>query len=82
MRREDEKYGKERNVREEFQVNQEDEQDGNGCRHRCRKPILFAFNVRYVVSIIRGIKVVDHYVNGGSTVNVCLLDLSKAYDIK
>ena len=22
----------------------------------------------------------DHYVNGGSTVNVCLLDLSKAYD--
>jgi len=25
-------------------------------------------------------KVVEHYVNGGSTVNVCLLDLSKAYD--
>ena len=25
-------------------------------------------------------KVVDHCVNGGSTVNVCLLDLSKAYD--
>ena len=22
----------------------------------------------------------DHYVNGGSTANVCLLDLSKAYD--
>ena len=22
----------------------------------------------------------DHYVSGGSTVNVCLLDLSKAYD--
>jgi len=25
-------------------------------------------------------KVVEHYVNGGSTVNVCLLDLSKAFD--
>jgi len=25
-------------------------------------------------------KVVEHYMNGGSTVNVCLLDLSKAYD--
>ena len=25
-------------------------------------------------------KVVDHFVNGGSTVNVCLLDLSKAFD--
>ena len=25
-------------------------------------------------------KVVDYYVNGGSTVNVCLLDLSKAFD--
>ena len=81
MRREDENYGKEHNVPEEFQVYREDEPDGNGCRHRCRKPILFAFNVLYVVSIIRGIKVVDH-VNGGSTVNVCLLDLSKAYDIK
>ena len=25
-------------------------------------------------------KVVEHYVSGGSTVNVCLLDLSKAFD--
>ena len=25
-------------------------------------------------------KVVDHFVNGGSTVNVCLLDLSKVFD--
>ena len=25
-------------------------------------------------------KVVDHFVNGGSTVNVCLLNLSKAFD--
>jgi len=25
-------------------------------------------------------KVVEHYTNGGSTVNVCLLDLSKAFD--
>jgi len=25
-------------------------------------------------------KVVDHYVSAGSTVNVCLLDLSKAFD--
>ena len=25
-------------------------------------------------------KVVEYYVNGGSTVNVCLLDLSKAFD--
>ena len=25
-------------------------------------------------------KVVDHFVNGGSTVNVCLSDLSKAFD--
>ena len=25
-------------------------------------------------------KVVDHFVNGGSTVNACLLDLSKVFD--
>jgi len=25
-------------------------------------------------------KVVEHYVSGGSTVNFCLLDLSKAFD--
>ena len=25
-------------------------------------------------------KVVDHYINGGSTVNMCTIDMSKAYD--
>jgi len=32
----------------------------------------------YAIYSVR--KVVDYYVNGGSTVNVCLLDLSKAFD--
>ena len=26
-------------------------------------------------------KVVDHYVNGGSTINICNIDMSKAFDI-
>ena len=36
------------------------------------------FSCSHAIYSVR--KVVDHYVNGGSTVNVCLLDLSKAYD--
>ena len=72
MRREDEDDGNERNVREELQVDQEDEPDGNGCGHQFRKPILFTFNVLYVVSIIRGIIYYAHDVSWSSETDVLL----------
>jgi len=34
----------------------------------------------HAIGLYSARKVLDYYVNGGSTVNVCLLDLSKAFD--
>jgi len=34
----------------------------------------------YIILLIRHINIVHHFVNSGSTVNLCVLDLSKACD--
>ena len=60
------------NVREEFQVDQEDGPDSNGCGHQFRKPVLFTFNVLYVVSNIRGIIYYAHDVSWSSETDVLL----------
>jgi len=71
MSGEDEDNGIELNL-PEFDKRHEDGPDGNGCGHRCRKPILFTFNVLYVVSIICGIIYYAHDVSWSSETDVLL----------
>jgi len=52
------------------------------CKFLCSSPNQFGFqkgsSCGHTIYSVR--RVIDYYVNGSSTVNVCLLDLSKAFD--